>query len=74
MQYLLDTNICVFFLRGKLNLDKIIREKGISNAKRRNLIEQQPCPLQKEHTETGHRPLMSFPHCGHRFFGRVLAL
>lgn len=31
MQYLLDTNICVFFLRGKLNLDEIIREKGISN-------------------------------------------
>ncbi len=31
MQYLLDTNICVFFLRGKLNLDKIIREKGTEN-------------------------------------------
>ncbi len=31
MQYLLDTNICVFFLRGKLNLDKIFREKGIEN-------------------------------------------
>ncbi|OWK70004.1 PIN domain-containing protein [Pedobacter sp. AJM] len=31
MQYLLDTNICIFFLRGKLNLDEIIREKGIEN-------------------------------------------
>lgn len=31
MQYLLDTTICVFFLRGKLNLDEIIREKGIEN-------------------------------------------
>ena len=31
MQYLLDTNICVFFLRGKLNLDEIIREKGVKN-------------------------------------------
>lgn len=31
MQYLLDTNICVFFLRGKLNLDEIIREKGVEN-------------------------------------------
>ena len=31
MQYLLDTNICIFFLRGKLKLDEIIREKGISN-------------------------------------------
>lgn len=31
MQYLLDTNICVFFLRGKLNLDEIIRSKGIEN-------------------------------------------
>ncbi len=31
MQYLLDTNIAVFFLRGKLNLDEIIREKGVSN-------------------------------------------
>ncbi len=31
MQYLLDTNICIFFLRGKLNLDKIVREKGREN-------------------------------------------
>ena len=31
MQYLLDTNICVFFLRGKLKLNELIREKGISN-------------------------------------------
>lgn len=28
MQYLLDTNICVFFLRGRFNLDEIIKEKG----------------------------------------------
>ena len=27
MQYLLDTSICVFFLRGKMNLDEIIKEK-----------------------------------------------
>jgi tRNA(fMet)-specific endonuclease VapC len=27
MQYLLDTNTCVFFLRGKLNLDHIVKEK-----------------------------------------------
>lgn len=31
MQYLLDTNICIFFLRGKLKLDEIIREKGVEN-------------------------------------------
>lgn len=31
MPYLLDTSICVFFLRGKLNLDKIIKEKGREN-------------------------------------------
>lgn len=31
MQYLLDTNICVFFLRGKMNLDEIIRDKGTGN-------------------------------------------
>ena len=31
MQYLLDTNICIFFLRGKLDLDEIIREKGRKN-------------------------------------------
>ena len=31
MPYLLDTNICVFFLRGKLALDKIIKEKGREN-------------------------------------------
>jgi tRNA(fMet)-specific endonuclease VapC len=31
MQYLLDTSTCVFFLRGKLNLDEIIKEKGKEN-------------------------------------------
>jgi tRNA(fMet)-specific endonuclease VapC len=31
MPYLLDTNICVFFLRGNLNLDKIVKEKGSEN-------------------------------------------
>ena len=31
MQYLLDTNTCVFYLRGYLNLDEIIRDKGIDN-------------------------------------------
>jgi tRNA(fMet)-specific endonuclease VapC len=31
MPCLLDTNICVFFLRGKLNLDEIIKEKGREN-------------------------------------------
>ncbi|MBW7871071.1 MAG: PIN domain-containing protein [Flavobacteriia bacterium] len=31
MGYLLDTNICVFFLRGYLDLDVIIKEKGLEN-------------------------------------------
>ena len=31
MQYLLDTNICVFFLRGKLKFDEIIYAKGVEN-------------------------------------------
>ena len=31
MRYLLDTNICVFFLRGKFNMVKIIKEKGREN-------------------------------------------
>ena len=31
MQYLLDTNICVFFLRGKLDLDELIKSKGTEN-------------------------------------------
>ena len=31
MQYLLDANTCIFYLRGKLNLDEIIRDKGIDN-------------------------------------------
>jgi len=31
MQYLLDTSICVFFLRGKLNLDDLIKQKGLEN-------------------------------------------
>jgi len=28
---LLDTSTCVFFLRGKLQLDEIIKEKGLEN-------------------------------------------
>jgi len=28
---LLDTDICIFFLRGKLNLNEIIRKKGLEN-------------------------------------------
>ncbi|TAF76136.1 MAG: type II toxin-antitoxin system VapC family toxin [Bacteroidetes bacterium] len=31
MQFLLDTSICVFFLRGKLNSDNLIRQKGREN-------------------------------------------
>lgn len=31
MNYLLDTSICVFFLRGKLDLDAHIREVGRKN-------------------------------------------
>jgi len=30
-KYLLDTNICVFFLRGKKSIEKQILEKGINN-------------------------------------------
>lgn len=28
---MLDTNICIFFLRGKLNFDLSIRQKGLEN-------------------------------------------
>lgn len=31
MKYLLDTNICVHFLRGKFEIDKILKEKGLGN-------------------------------------------
>ncbi len=31
MAYLLDTSICVFFLRGKMDLDKTMKEKGREN-------------------------------------------
>lgn len=31
MAYLLDTSTCVFFLRGQLNLDQRIKEKGREN-------------------------------------------
>jgi len=31
MAYLLDTNICIFFLRGKMDLDKTMKEKGREN-------------------------------------------
>ncbi len=46
-----------------------IFQKDVISTGDRNLIEQQPCPLQKEHTQTGNRSLMSLPHGGHRFFG-----
>jgi tRNA(fMet)-specific endonuclease VapC len=29
MGYLLDTSICVFFLRGRLDLDKIVKDIGL---------------------------------------------
>ncbi|MDR1680843.1 MAG: PIN domain-containing protein [Prevotellaceae bacterium] len=31
MQYLLDTNICVFFFRNKFNIADILRAKGLKN-------------------------------------------
>jgi tRNA(fMet)-specific endonuclease VapC len=31
MQYLLDTSICIFFLRGRLDFDEKIREEGLEN-------------------------------------------
>lgn len=31
MSYLLDTSTCIFFLRGKLELDKTMKEKGRQN-------------------------------------------
>lgn len=31
MRYLLDTSICVYFLRGKLNLDKTLKSVGVEN-------------------------------------------
>ena len=31
MRYLLDTNICVFFLRGLLDYNIIIKDKGLDN-------------------------------------------
>lgn len=31
MQYLLDTSICVFFLRGKFKLDEVIKQAGVQN-------------------------------------------
>ena len=31
MKYLLDTNICIHFLRGKFEIDTIIENKGLEN-------------------------------------------
>ncbi|MDL2143176.1 PIN domain-containing protein [Flavobacterium tructae] len=31
MRYLLDTSTCVFFLRGKLNLDVMVKKVGLEN-------------------------------------------
>jgi len=31
MPYLIDTSICVYFLRGMLELDALFKEKGLEN-------------------------------------------
>lgn len=31
MKYLLDTNVCVHFLRGKFDMDKVLKLKGLHN-------------------------------------------
>ena len=31
MKYLLDTNICIYFFKGKYNLDRRVNEIGIQN-------------------------------------------
>ena len=31
MKYLLDTNICIHFLRGKFEVEKILKSKGLEN-------------------------------------------
>lgn len=31
MKYLLDTNICVHFLRGKFEIEKVLKVKGLEN-------------------------------------------
>ncbi len=31
MKYLLDTNVCVHFLRGQFEMDKVLKEKGLEN-------------------------------------------
>jgi tRNA(fMet)-specific endonuclease VapC len=31
MQYLPDTNICIFFMRGRLDFDEKIREENLEN-------------------------------------------
>lgn len=31
MQYLLDTNICIYLFKGKFNIDKKIEKVGIQN-------------------------------------------
>ena len=31
MKYLSDTNICIHFLRGKFEVDQVIKSKGLDN-------------------------------------------
>jgi len=50
MQYLLDTNICVFFLRGKLNLDDLLRQKGDRIALSQKLLFSNYAMVQKTAT------------------------
>jgi tRNA(fMet)-specific endonuclease VapC len=62
MPYLLDTNICVFFLRGKLNLNEIFKEKGRENCyvSEITVVELRYGAENSENSEKSHKAVDSF--------------
>lgn len=62
MKYLLDTSICVFFLRGKYNLDAIVKEKKLMNCciSEVTLFELRYGAENSDNAEKSHKVLDSF--------------
>ena len=62
MPYLLDTSICVFFLRGKLDLDDLFREKGRENCYISEITVAELCygAENSTHPKTSHKAVDAF--------------
>ena len=62
MQYLLDTNICIFYLRGKLNLDDLIKQKGRENffISEITVVELRYCAENSSNPRNSHKSVDAF--------------